>query len=98
MTLDEARAATAASAWRLVDDADTHNPIRLGEMLWARDRIVGLSARDRRLTRRHRDVLDHVTALGFYREACDELDGVASALGLPDVGARPSPVALPKAI
>ena len=84
MTLDEARAATSESAWQVADRAETTDRHRLHEMLRGRQRITGISARDRRLVRRHRTVLEHVTALGFGREAVDELDGIASALGLID--------------
>lgn len=81
LTLDEARTTIATSGLRLVQRCDTTDPSAITAMLHGYSRPK-LTARDRGLVRRHRQTIDHVTALGYAAEANDELDGITSVAGL----------------
>lgn len=81
LTLDEARSTVARSALRLLDRCDTTDPAVLHALLFG-VYVPAASVHDQRLTRRHRRVLDHVTALGYGDEASDELDGLDAVISL----------------
>jgi len=82
LTLDEARARIVDSAVRLVRECHTNHAPTVTAMLWGAVDLPGLDDHDRRLAADHRSALDHVDALGHLGEALDELDGIASAIGL----------------
>ena len=67
--------------------------VTLTAMLWGSGPLPGLHQDDIDLAMRHRAVLDELAALGYLPEAHEELDGVASAIGLtnPTLAVRGQP-------
>lgn len=80
-TLDEAREAVVTSATALLTEARCHTAACCF-LLWGAGAVEGINEVDRALGRRHRAVLDNMIALGYESEAVEELEGIASAVGL----------------
>lgn len=93
-TLDEARAAVAASAAAVLDHARCDLAGR-AYLVWGAGGMDGLSPADEVLSRRHRWVIDALIELGYAWVAVEELEGLCSAAGIddgdgePDVGEAP---------
>jgi hypothetical protein len=82
-TLDEARAAVAASAAAVLDQAQCDLAAR-AYLVWGAGGMEGLRPVDEVLSRRHRWVLDALIELGYAWVAVEELEGLCSAAGIDD--------------
>ncbi len=91
LTVDEARALISQSALDLARHCRTDHAGTLTAMLWGSGPVPGLHHDDSDLAMRHRGVLDEIAALGYLPEAHEELDGVASAIGLTNGIVTPPP-------
>ena len=87
-SLDEARAAVAASATAVLSHAECDIATR-AYLVWGAGGMEGLSAPDEALSRRHRFVLDALVELGYAWVAVEELEGLCSAAGLGDDDGEP---------
>jgi hypothetical protein len=80
-TLDEARAAVAASAAAILDHAQCDLGTR-SYLVWGAGGMEGLSPADEVPSRRHRSALDALIELGYAWVAAEELEGLCSAAGI----------------
>ncbi len=91
LTIDEARARISTSALDLVRHCHARHPATVTAMLWGSGDLPGLDRHDTHVAEQHRHVLDDIVALGYLAEAHQQLDGIASAVGLPDGRITPLP-------
>jgi hypothetical protein len=82
-TLDEARAAVAASAAAILDHGQCDVGTR-AYLVWGAGGMERLSPADEALSCRHRWVLDALIELGYAWVAVEELEGLRSAAGIDD--------------